>query len=92
VQHLMLRRDVVEAVAAGQFHVYPMQTVNEAIELLTGIPAGERNEEGQFPEGSVNQLVEARLIELAERQRDFGKSPTEAGEPEEEEGRNEQAG
>jgi lon-related putative ATP-dependent protease len=46
VQHLMLRRDVVEAVAAGQFHVYPMQTVNEAIELLTGIPAGERNEEG----------------------------------------------
>ena len=101
VQHLMLRYDVVEAVEAGQFHIYPMRTVDEAIELLTGIPAGERDEEGNFPEGSVNQLVEARLIELAEKQRAFSAPPKKAkdeqGEEgqeitEEEEGENEQAG
>jgi lon-related putative ATP-dependent protease len=68
VEHLMLRQDVVEAAAAGRFHVYPMQTVDQAMELLTGIPAAERDGEGSFPEGSINQRVEARLIELAERQ------------------------
>jgi lon-related putative ATP-dependent protease len=80
-RHLMLRQDVVEAVEAGQFYVYAMETVDQAIELLTGIPAGERDEEGNFSEGGVNQLVEARLIELAEKQRDF------AAPPEEEEGK-----
>jgi len=96
VQHLMLRHEVVEAVNAGQFHIYPMHTVDEAIELLTGIPAGERDEEGNFPEGSVNQLVEARLIELAEKQRTFSAPPKKANDgeegQEEEEGENEQAG
>jgi predicted ATP-dependent protease len=92
VQHLMLRHDIVAAVAAGQFHIYSMRTVDEALELLTGIPAGERDEDGRFPEGSVNQLAEARLIELAEKQRDFAQPPTEAGEEEEEESKNEQAG
>ncbi len=92
VQHLMLRHDVVEAVAAGQFHIYPMRTVDEALELLTGIPAGERDEDGRFPEGSVNQLVEARLIELAEKQRAFTQPPTGSVEEEEEESKNEQAG
>jgi len=71
VRHLMLRQDVVEAVEAGQFHVYPVQTVDQATEILTGIPAGERDGEGEFPEGSINQRVEARLIELAEKQRAF---------------------
>jgi len=80
VQHLMLRHGVVEAVEAGQFHVYPVQTVDQAIELLTGIPAGERDEEGNFPEGSINQRVEARLIELAEKQRAFAAPPEETGE------------
>jgi predicted ATP-dependent protease len=89
VQHLMLRQDVVKAVEASQFHVYSVQTVDQAIELLTDIPAGERDEEGNFPEGSVNQLVEARLIELAEKQRAFAAPPKEAGEEEvvEEEGK-----
>jgi lon-related putative ATP-dependent protease len=84
VQHLMLRHDVVEAVEAGQFHIYPMRTVDQAIELLTGIPAGERDEEGNFPEGSINQRVESRLIELAEKQRAFS-APTKGKEGEEEE-------
>jgi len=80
VKHLMLRQDVVEAAEAGQFHIYPVQTVNQAMELLTGIPAGERDAEGDFPEGSINQRVEARLIELAERQRDFATPPEQAKE------------
>jgi lon-related putative ATP-dependent protease len=71
VQHLMLRQDIVDAAKAGEFHVYPMTTVDEALELLTGIPSGARDAEGKFPEGSINQRVEARLIELAERQRDY---------------------
>jgi len=77
VRHLMLRQDVAEAAEAGQFHIYPVQTVDQAIELLTGIPAGEWDEEGNFPEGSINQLVEVRLVELAEKQRAFGASPKE---------------
>jgi lon-related putative ATP-dependent protease len=71
VEHLMLRQDVVEAAERGEFHVYPVQNVDEGIELLTGVPAGERDEEGAFPEGTINQRVEAQLIELAQRQRDF---------------------
>jgi predicted ATP-dependent protease len=85
VRHLMLRQNVVEAVEAGQFHVYHVQTVDQAAELLTGIPAGERDEEGNFPEGSINQLVEARLIELAEKQRAFAAPPKEEGKEEREE-------
>jgi len=80
VQHLMLRQDVVEAVEAGQFHVCSVQTVDQALEILTGIPAGERDGQGNFPEGSINQRVESRLIELAEKQRAFAAPPKEEGE------------
>ncbi len=76
VQHLMLRRDVVEAAAAGRFHVYPARSIDEGIELLTGLPAGERDAKGLFPEGSVNRRVEDRLIDLAERRRRFGEIST----------------
>ncbi len=77
IEHLMLRQDVVEAVEQGQFQIYPVETVDQGLELLTGLPAGERDEAGNFPEGSINQLVEARLIELAEKQRHFEESPEE---------------
>jgi lon-related putative ATP-dependent protease len=80
VRHLMLRQDVVEAAEAGKFHVYPVQTVDQALELLTGIPAGERDAEGNFADGSINQRVEARLIELAEKQRDFSSPPEQGNE------------
>jgi lon-related putative ATP-dependent protease len=79
VEHLMLREDVIEAVEQGEFCVYPVNSVDEGIELLTGVPAGERDEDGAFPEGSINQRVEARLIELAQKQRDFGEGPEEEG-------------
>lgn len=65
VQDLMLREDVVEAVRQGQFHVYAVELVDEAIELMLGKTAGSRDEEGKFPQDSVNYLVEERLVELA---------------------------
>ncbi len=64
VKHLMLRRDVVEAAAAGQFAVYPVATVDEAVELLTGTPAGEADADGLYPPDTVNGRVQARLAEL----------------------------
>ena len=71
VKHLMLRKDVVEAVAAGKFAVYAVETIDEGIAILTGIPAGERDESGNFPAGTLNQRVEARLIQLAEMRKTF---------------------
>jgi predicted ATP-dependent protease len=65
VQHLMLRADVVEACAEGRFAVWPIRTVDEAIALLTGVPAGERGADGSFAAGTVNARVEARLREFA---------------------------
>lgn len=67
VRNLMLRSEVVEAVAEGRFHIYPVATVDEGIEILTGIPAGERDEERQFPEGTVHARVLARLREFNRR-------------------------
>lgn len=75
VKHLMLRHDVVEAVRAGKFHIYPIGTIDEGIELLTGIPAGERNADGLFPDGSINQRVEMRLLTLSELARAYGVPP-----------------
>jgi predicted ATP-dependent protease len=68
VAHLMLRRDVVEAAAAGRFHIYAVETVDDALELLTGIPVGAPD-----VEGSLNQRVAQRLKHLAELRRKFAK-------------------
>jgi len=73
VRHLMLRPDVVEACAAGRFRVHAVSTVNEALALLTGLPAGDRDAAGAFPEGSVNRRAEARLIAFSEKARAFGR-------------------
>ncbi|GAB6851518.1 Lon protease family protein [Paraburkholderia kururiensis] len=69
VKHLMLREDVVEAAAAGQFHIYAIATVDEAIGLLTGLPAGEADAQGNFPAQSVNARVCAKLAAFAEGRR-----------------------
>ena len=71
VKDLMLRSDVVQSVRDGKFNIYPVETVDQAIELLTGISAGERDEQGSFPHGTVNQAIEAHLIALAEKRRMF---------------------
>ena len=60
VQHLMLRQDVVDACAEGRFHIYPISTIGQGIEVLTGTPAGNRAANGKFPEGTINRLVEDR--------------------------------
>ena len=65
VKNLMLRDDVVESVTSGEFHIYSVKTVDEGIEVLTGVPAGERGANGKYPEGTVNYLVDKRLKELA---------------------------
>jgi lon-related putative ATP-dependent protease len=78
VQHLMLRHDVVEAVQAGQFHVYPVETVDQGIEILTGLPAGELDAEGQYPGGSINHRVKERLAKLAEKRQAFTASGKES--------------
>jgi len=66
VRNLMLREDVVEAAEKGEFHVWSIERVDEAIELLTGMDFGIRDGEGRFPEGSFNYLVEKRLDDFAE--------------------------
>ncbi|GIW25702.1 Lon protease family protein [Meiothermus sp.] len=75
VQHLMLRPEVVEAVAKGQFRVWAVDTVDEALSILTGLEAGERGADGRFPEGSLNAKVEAQLIAFAEQVRAFAAPP-----------------
>ena len=67
----MLREEVVDAVKQGQFHIYSARTVDEGIEVLTGVSAGERQQDGTYPEGTVNYLVDKRLKEMAERLKGF---------------------
>ncbi len=61
VRHLMLRRDVVAAAEEGRFRVFPIDTVDQGIELLTGIPAGQPDAGGDYPEGTLNHRIAARL-------------------------------
>jgi predicted ATP-dependent protease len=67
VPHLVLREDVMTALAAGTFHLYAIETIDQGLEVLTGMPAGERDALGRFPAGSLNARIEARLAALAER-------------------------
>ena len=71
VRNLMLREDVVEAVDQGEFHIYAVSTVEEGIEVLTGVAAGELQPDGSYPPGTVNFLVARRLQELAQSMRGF---------------------
>jgi len=80
VKNLMLRRDVVEAVEAGRFQVRSVEGVDDALALLSGLPAGARDAGGKFPEGSFNARVEARLLAFAEGNRRFQEGPGRGGE------------
>jgi predicted ATP-dependent protease len=80
VKHLMLREDVVDAVRRDEFRVFAIRHVDEAIAILTGVDAGERDEDGSFPERSVNGLVESQLIEYATARRSFAKEAIKSGE------------
>jgi ATP-dependent Lon protease len=83
VKDLMLRKDVVEAVKKGQFRIYPVKTIDQGIEILTGKAAGIKQPDGRYPEGTINFLVDQKLTELAEGLKKF------AGEEEKEKNREE---
>ena len=61
IKNLNLSDDVVKAVKEGMFHIYPVKTINEGIEILTGVPAGKKNKSGEYPAGTVNYLVQEKL-------------------------------
>jgi len=76
VKNLMLKEEVVEAVRQGKFHIWAVSHVDQGIEILTGVPAGERQPDGSYPEGTVNYLVDRTLNDYARRLREFGTPPS----------------
>jgi len=70
-QNLVLKDEVIDAVRAGKFHIYAVETIDEGIELLTSKPAGKRRPDGSFPPGSINGLVEERLREMIKAMRKY---------------------
>ena len=83
VRHLMLKDEVVDAVRDGKFHVWPIKTVDEGIEILTGVPAGEKDEQGNYPSDSVHGRANRKLQEFAEKLKEY--AVPELGKKEEEE-------
>lgn len=73
INDLMLRKDVVKAVEDGKFHIFPVKTIEQGIEILTGMKAGKRRKDGTYPKGTLFRLVDERLKDLAETARDFAK-------------------
>ncbi len=71
LRNLMLREEVVEAVKQEHFHIYSAKTINEGIEILTGVTAGKRQKDGTYPKSTVNYLIDRRLKEMAERLKNF---------------------
>jgi len=71
IKHLMLREDVVTAVEEQRFRIFAVHRVDDALSILTGVVAGERDGNGQFPEGSVNDRVEQQLVRYAELRKTF---------------------
>jgi predicted ATP-dependent protease len=71
LRNLMLREEVVDAVRSGKFHVYAARTIDEGIEMLTSVAAGERREDGSYPENTINFLVNKSLKDMAERLKGF---------------------
>lgn len=89
VRSLMLREDIREAARRGQFHIYPIASVDEGLTILTGTDAGEPNEAGEFPPDSINGLVVARLTTFTEKQREYSNS-SRSGDEREEDDKSEQ--
>jgi len=71
LKNLMLREEVVEAVRQGQFHIYSARTIDEGIEVLTGVSAGKKRKNGTYPKSTINYLVDERLREMAQRLKNF---------------------
>jgi ATP-dependent Lon protease len=71
VEDLMLREDILDAVAAGKFHIWPVAKIEEGIEILTGMTAGQRNSDGSFPGGTVFAAVDERLSKMARVMKEY---------------------
>lgn len=71
VNDLMLKDEVVDAVKDGKFHIYPVKTIDEGIEILTGVPAGKKQEDGSFPKDTIYFRVDRKLREFAEIRKQF---------------------
>jgi lon-related putative ATP-dependent protease len=77
VKDLMLKKEAVEAVQKGRFHIYPIKTIEEGIEILTGVRAGKLGKGGTYPKGTLFRLVDDRLTAFAEKARDFAREKQE---------------
>ena len=75
----MLRQDVVDAVKEGKFHVYPVHTIDEGIEILTGVKAGEKLEDGSLEKDTLNAIVDEELQRLAKSWKTFSSAQEEKG-------------
>jgi len=73
VQNLMLKQEIIDAVVAGQFHIWAVNHIDEGLEILTGIPAGQQLEDGSWPEGTVNYMVNERLERMVEGLQKFAR-------------------
>jgi len=71
----MLKKEVVEAVEKGEFHIYPVKNIDQGIEILTGIKSGRIKKDSSFEEGTVNYLVDEELQRLAKSWKTFAASP-----------------
>ena len=86
VRNLMLDQEVVDAVAEGKFHIWPVTTIEEGIEILTGVEAGELQPDGTYPEGTVFRKVDDRLKEIMAIIKEYGQPAENGHKPEGEEG------
>ena len=72
VKDLMLRKDVVQAVKDGQFHIFAVENIDQGVEILTGKKAGEKQDDGAYAEGTINLMVDEKLAALAKELKAFG--------------------
>jgi len=79
VKNLMLKAEVVDAVREGKFHIWPVNTIEEGIQILTGLEAGTLQADGTYPEGTIFRKVDDRLIEISDIVRKYGKENEENG-------------
>jgi len=79
MRNLMLKHEVIDAVKEGMFHIWPVSTIEQGIEILTGMEAGERQPDGTYPEGTIFRKVDERLRQITEIMKEFGKDAGENG-------------
>lgn len=82
VKNLMLREDIVDAIREGKFHIYPVSTIDQGMEVLTGSEAGKLQEDATYPEGTINFLIDKNLREMADKLKQYGSKDKKSSEKE----------